>query len=155
MYKNRQYIYGPANINEIGLPAELENMDAALEWRRNGKAYFFKGDKYWRFSPVENIIDSGYPKSIAAAWRGVPESGIDDAVQWKNGKTYFFKGENYYAIDDYKIRVQEGYPRKVATYWMGCGSNGDVQIAPDRSAAYGILPNVVLFVVALGLAWLL
>ena len=40
-----------------GLPGDL---DAAFTWT-NGKTYFFKGDKYWRFSQIGKM-DRGYPK---------------------------------------------------------------------------------------------
>ena len=146
MYKNKDKIYGPADIKEIGLPEELANIDAALEWRRNGKTYFFKGSNYWRYDRTRGKIDDGYPRDISA-WRGIP-SDIDAAFQWKNGRSYFFKGSKYYAFDDDKVKVLEDtanpYPRDVASYWMGC-SNPLVEINPVGSA-YGLLPNLLVFI---------
>jgi alkaline phosphatase D len=50
-----------------------DGIDAAGLWP-NGKAYFFKDDKYVRYSflPVEGV-DAGYPKPIAGHWPGLEE----------------------------------------------------------------------------------
>ena len=147
MFVNKDPFYGPGHISEINLPEELTDVDAALQWSRNGKIYFFKGSNYWRYDNQK--IEDGYPRHIGA-WRGLP-SDINAAFQWKNGRSYFFKGNRYYAFDDYRVRVLESsenpYPRDVASYWMGC-SNPDVKLEPDtRGSAHGLIPNlVVLFV---------
>ena len=150
VYKNKERLYGPADISELNLPEELANLDAALEWRRNGKLYFFKGTQYWRYDKTRNKIDDGYPRDISKAWRGIPYN-IDAAFQWKNGRSYFFQGNKYYAFDDYSVKVLEvsdnPYPRDVAAYWMGC-TNPEVIINPVlEGSAYGLLPNVLVFIV--------
>ena len=133
-------------------------MDAALEWTRNGKVYFFKGKKYWRYDKTRNEIDDDYPRDITV-WEGIPEK-IDAVFQWKNGISYFFKGNEYYAFDDNKLKVLEvdeskekPYPRDLGTYWMGC-SEQKVVISPDRSAAYGVLPNAFMFALTVFLTWI-
>ena len=123
LYINRLHHRGPNRISYIKLPSELENMDAAFHWQRDGNLYFFKRDKYWKSNGLRGI-DPDFPKDINTTWRGVPESGIEAVFQWKNDKIYFFKGEDCYAFDEHNMRVQEGYPCKVATHWMGCVSNG-------------------------------
>lgn len=144
-------------MSELNLPQELADMDAALEWKRNGKTYFFKGSKYWRYDRTRSKIDDGYPRDISV-WKGIP-SDVDAAFQWKNGRSYFFQGNKYYAFDDYKVTVLEDndnpYPRDVATYWMGC-TNPEVKIDPvQEGSAYGLLPNVFVFIVCFVTTWLL
>lgn len=99
-------------------------------------------------------MDSGYPRDISV-WRGVPYD-IDAAFQWTNGRSYFFKGSKYYAYDDARVKLLEDdrnpYPRDVASYWMGC-SNPDVEINPIGSA-FGLLPNLFLFMASLLITWL-
>ena len=156
MYINKERKYGPADISELGLPEELANMDAALEWRRNGKTYFFKGSKYWRYDRTRGKIDEGYPRDIKV-WERIPND-IDAAFQWKNGRSYFFKGDKYYAFDDNRVKVLEDsrnpYPRDVATYWMGC-TNPEVNIDPVGSGTtYGMLPNVLIFIACFFITWL-
>ena len=104
----------------MNLPSELQKMDAALEWPRNGKAYFFKGDKYWRYNIARNKIDPGYPRKMRHAWKGVPATGLDDAILWNDGKVYFFKGEGYFGFDYQKVRVRKNYPRSISSDWFGC-----------------------------------
>ena len=104
------------SITQFGLPMELANMDAAFIWERNGRTYFFKGDKYWRF--YGSKIDYGYPRSISV-WKGLPQR-IDAAMKWRNGKSYFFAGPKYYRFDDFNVRVEAGYPKSIALKWMRC-----------------------------------
>lgn len=139
---------GPAHISDLNLPDDLIGMDAAVEWPGNGRTYFFKGDRYWRYgSWYSKRLDPGYPKKISAAWLGVPD-GLNAALQWKNGKTYFLKGRQYYALRRRgRPRVASGYPKDISTYWMGCSAEGLTKgkISPGRSSALTVLPNILVF----------
>lgn len=146
VFNNRTIDEGPLPITKLNLPSELANMDAALEWGRNGRLYLFKGDKYWRYNYEDKSIDAGYPRQITGPWGDLP-GHIEAAVQWKNGKSYFFKGTKYYSLDDKLIKVETGYPRDIGTYWMACSPEGLTggKTSPGQSSAYVILPNVLLF----------
>ena len=79
------------------------DLDAAL-MHDNGKVYFFKGNQYVRFTNVGEGVDSGYPRSIAGNWPGVPvsfQSDLDSALMRDNGRIYLFKGSDY-------IRLSKG-----------------------------------------------
>ena len=95
---------------------DLKDMDAAFVWGRNSRAYFFKGDKYWRYSGRR--VDYGYPKSISV-WKGLPAK-IDAAMKWRNGKSYFFAGSTYYRFDDWELQIEADYPKSIALKWMRC-----------------------------------
>lgn len=41
----------PQRISHLGLPSDLERIDAALSFRKNKKTYLFSGDKFWRLAP--------------------------------------------------------------------------------------------------------
>ena len=107
---------GPRDFNQYGLPMDLKDMDAAFVWGRNSRTYFFKGDKYWRYSGHK--IDYGYPKSTSV-WKGLP-ANIDGAMKWRNGKTYFFAGSTYYRLDDWAVQIEADYPKSIALKWMRC-----------------------------------
>ena len=73
------------------------NLDASFTWT-NGKTYFFKGSKYWRFSAFGKL-DRGYPKPLDKGFSGIP-SNVDAAMVWpENDKIYFFKGSKYWKFD--------------------------------------------------------
>lgn len=38
----------PKPLDELGLPASLEKLDAAMVWGHNGKTYFYSGTMYWK-----------------------------------------------------------------------------------------------------------
>lgn len=102
-----------------------DGIDAGVVWP-NGKAYFFKGKQYIRYTmdPANEGTDAGYPKPILGNWNGLAEAfpdGIDGGVVWPNGKAYFFKGNQYvrYSIDPANEGVDPGYPRPIQGNWKG------------------------------------
>lgn len=87
----------PMEISEgfTGIP---DNIDAATVWTGNGKIYFYKGTKFWRFDPASKPpVRSNYPKRIQN-WEGIPNH-INAAVTYK-GFTYFFQDNAYYRFND-------------------------------------------------------
>ena len=84
-------------------------MDSAFIWGGNGKIYFFKGSKYWKFDPnkMERPVPSGYPRDISN-W-DLPNN-IDGAIQWSNGYSYFFKRGQYYRFNDRRFKVDDADP---------------------------------------------
>ncbi len=106
--------------NWPGLPASFSSgIEAALWSGTNNKIYFFKGNQYVRIDPLNGWnMDSGYPKNINSAWKGMPStfnSGINAAL-W-NGKSsniYFFKGSQYLKIlPNNNWTMEKGYPREI------------------------------------------
>jgi hypothetical protein len=89
----------PIAGNWKGFPASFATgIDAAVAWKDNKKAYFFKGSEYIRFDIAADKTDSGYPLPITGNWKGWPASfaaGVDTGILWNNGIAYFFK-DNFY-----------------------------------------------------------
>lgn len=103
-------------------PGVPSNLDAAFVWSGNGKPYFFKDDKYYRFTRG-SMVDAGFPRSIAA-WKGLPKK-IDAAFSNRgNSRTYFFSGANFYRFHDIDFKVDAGYPKKTGDVWLACNSMG-------------------------------
>lgn len=106
--------------------AFLPPIDAAVVWN-NGKAYFFKGDKYVRYTMGSpEGADSGYPKKIKGPWTADPPSpslwylDIDAAIVWNKDTAYFFKGDEFikYALGPSE-GAEKGYPQKIKGNWPG------------------------------------
>lgn len=38
----------PKKLSSLGLPSDLQHIDAAFNFRKNKKTYLFAGDKFWR-----------------------------------------------------------------------------------------------------------
>lgn len=38
----------PKRLSSLGLPSDLQHIDAAFNFRKNKKTYLFAGDKFWR-----------------------------------------------------------------------------------------------------------
>lgn len=92
----------PKEISDgfTGIP---DHIDAATVWTGNGKIYFYKGAKFWRFDPASKPpVRSNYPKLIQN-WQGIPNH-INSAVTYK-GYTYFFQDNAYYRFNDRTFRV--------------------------------------------------
>ncbi|ODM96441.1 Matrix metalloproteinase-19 [Orchesella cincta] len=127
--------------NFLGVPNHL---DASTVWSWNNMVYFFKNNRYWRYSfehprkLVETGIiskqrvsngkikvikqnASGYPRRIATNWPGIPEFGIEDAFLAPNNRTYFFKeGEYWQFHDPDSDQEAASYPRPSTSWWFGC-----------------------------------
>ncbi|OXU31482.1 hypothetical protein TSAR_017006 [Trichomalopsis sarcophagae] len=108
----------PKPLTALGLPPDLEKIDAAMVWGYNKKTYFFSGSMYWRFDENVNHVELDYPRDISM-FAGVGPN-IDTVFQWKNGTTYFFKGKHFWQFDDMRMRVAHKKPKSSAHYWMGC-----------------------------------
>lgn len=102
--KNKKSCFIKLNIAYIGFTGIPDNIDAALVWSGNGKIYFYKGSKFWRFDPAQRPpVKSTYPKPLSN-WEGVPNN-IDAALHYTNGYTYFFKDGAYYRFNDRTFSV--------------------------------------------------
>lgn len=107
-----------------GAPVFAEGeADTQVVWN-NGKAYVFQGNGYTRYDLASRRPDPGYPRYIAANWRGLFASDIDAAVMWNNGKAYFFKGSDYIRYDVAADRADPGYPKRIADHWPGLFPEG-------------------------------
>ena len=81
------------SINDFDFPFYVKKIDAAFTYGPLKNTYFFTDDLYWRYNEVKCKMDHGYPRKIAAVWKGLP-SKIDSAFTWLDGRTYFFKGKS-------------------------------------------------------------
>jgi matrix metalloproteinase-14 (membrane-inserted) len=48
-FSNMQPLPGYPKSIQAGFPGIPANLDAAFVWSGNGKIYFFKGEKFWKF----------------------------------------------------------------------------------------------------------
>lgn len=94
-----------------------QSYDAAI-LHPNGRAYFFKGDKYYRFNFASDKVDK-VGTINADGWQDLPNN-IDAAILHPNGKAYFFKDDRYYRFNFGSDKVD-----RVATIgadgWSGLG----------------------------------
>lgn len=100
---------------------------AAVNWG-NGKAYFFKGNRYLRYDIAGDQVDDGFPMSIADGWPGFHDAGFDSevnaAVNWGDGKAYFFQADKYLRYDLAADKADDGYPRSIAEGWPSLARAG-------------------------------
>ena len=96
-------------------------IDACVVWT-NGRAYFFRGDRYLRFDIASDRVDQD-PRLTREFWGGWPQSwwegSIQGAVAHGAQWIYFFRGSEYLRYDMIADRVSDGYPRPIAGNWPG------------------------------------
>lgn len=144
----------PRPLTNLGLPASLTHVDAAMVWGHNGKTYFFSGDQYWRYDEFDRSVEFDYPRHIRM-WRGVPH-GVDAAFQHTDGQTYFFKGQKFWRFNDRRMHI---YNRtQHVGEWFGCpvakASYADEHSALSSNAVFTLVSTPLLILVtALTLAF--
>lgn len=108
----------PRKLTNLGLPPDVQRVDAAFNWSKNKKTYIFVKDQFWRFNEVKKKMDPGFPKLIADAWNGVPDD-LDAVLQFNNdGHTYFFKDWYNLKLDDSSLKIVK--VGSVKKDWLAC-----------------------------------
>uniref|UniRef100_UPI00398F4A73 matrix metalloproteinase-17-like n=1 Tax=Pristiophorus japonicus TaxID=55135 RepID=UPI00398F4A73 len=164
---NRYWVFTDTQV-EQGYPQYISNfglsvpsIDAAFLWAHNGKTYFFKGDKFWRYDEQQRKMDTGYPKKVSL-WKGIPPD-LDDIMGWNDGATYFFKGRGYWKMKGGEIEVETTDSSSTHRDWMHCHVPTEAPRPPgagdpsgrgcscplDRNQAGVVTSSVLLLLVAL------
>jgi len=101
----------------------LDRTDAGLYWgyhygQKRRKAYFFRGDEYFRYDVKDERNDYESPLKTREYWPGWPDhwQKVSAAVDWGNGKVYFFSGSEYLRYDKFSESVDKGYPRPLSGF---------------------------------------
>lgn len=108
----------PRPISEYGFGENVEKVDAAMVWSKNGHTYLFSGSEFIRYN-ADGLKDANYPMNLSEKWHGIPNN-IDAAISIANGNTYFFKGDLYWLYNNYWIRPENGYPQRTSFNLFGC-----------------------------------
>ena len=123
-------------LEKVAIPDAIEGIDAALLWN-NGKAFFFKGERFIQYDVMGKKADDGFPLSINQGWSGIWDTGIDAAMVYNNDKAYFFKEEKYIRYDIATHCMDSGYPRKIADGWKNVWADGiDAAVMWNNGKAY-------------------
>jgi hypothetical protein len=101
----------------------LDRVDACYH-NAKGKAYFFRGNQYWRYDIAADSFGAGFPKPIAGNWTGPFPADIDGVINHGNGKAYFFRGSEHLRYDLTADKADAGYPLPIAGNWPGVFASG-------------------------------
>ncbi|XP_060090870.1 stromelysin-1-like [Heteronotia binoei] len=104
----------PKNIQSLGFPADVSNIDAVLFNANERRTYFFVSDKYWSYNEGSQTLERR-PKWIRNDFPGI-EGQVDAAFQY-NGILYFFIGANQYEFNPNSRRVTQVTK---ANSWFSC-----------------------------------
>lgn len=115
-------IRGPLSLQKSWpqLPAAVE---AAAVSEKEGKFYFFRGGRCWRYTGSQ--LDIGYPMKVKKM--GLPRHP-DAAFYFPPlGHLVIFKGSKYFVLNEETMQVEQYYPRTLSD-WKGIpvGINGVV-----------------------------
>jgi hypothetical protein len=95
------------------------DVDSAVIWPTNGKAYLFSAGEYVRYDvDADKVDEPGYPAPIGNGWNGL-WAPAGACVVWPNNKAYFLRGDKYVRYDIATDRVDAGYPKPIVGNWPG------------------------------------
>lgn len=101
----------PKPLTALGLPEELDYVDAATVWGHNSKTYIFSGTLYWRYDDETERMELDYPRDMAI-WRGVGNN-INAAFQWHDGKCTYSSSSCLFVYTVYVVKTKSGINRHV------------------------------------------
>ncbi|XP_029729341.2 72 kDa type IV collagenase-like [Aedes albopictus] len=104
-----------------GLPG---NIDAAFRYP-DGRVYFFKGDRFWRYRG--NRLDAGYPRRISEGFPGLPNN-IDGAFVDSRNKIFALKQNKYWVYNS-----NEDTTPSFALSSLGLPRNVDAAVGTGKS----------------------
>lgn len=111
----------------------LLKLDAAL-LHPNGKAYFFRGDKYHRFNFQSDMVDKTGTIGVDG-WKGVGHPIAAALLHPTNGKAYFFRGTKYRVFDFKEEKVVREAEIGVGG-WKGVTHPIDAALVHPNGKAY-------------------
>ncbi|XP_048868879.1 matrix metalloproteinase-25-like [Brienomyrus brachyistius] len=98
----------------------VQRVEAAFVWARNGKTYLFSNGEFWGFDDERQIgrnMDGQYPRKTTL-WKGVPFDP-DGVISWGDD-LYFFKGNSYWILKNGEMNHEAIISKSVAVDWMKC-----------------------------------
>jgi hypothetical protein len=132
----------PLSLTGWGLTGGFATgVDAALNGQgpREGKAYFFKGNKYVRYDWKTEKIDAGYPKPLGFGLKDAFATSVDAALNGQAGnagKAYFFKGNQFVRYDWKTGKLDPGYPQPLSSWGLPSGFSSAVDAAISGQAGF-------------------
>lgn len=110
------------------LPAFIE---AAAVSGSDGKFYFFKGGRCWRYKGSR--LEAGFPRKCSD--HGLPRHP-DTALYFQPlGHLVIFKGDKYYVFNEKSLTVEPYYPRSLQD-WKGVPHNTNAALNHPNGSIY-------------------
>ena len=69
-------------LQDIGIPSDIDHIDAAFVWGLNDMTYLVSGRMYWRYDDKIGGVQRDYPRDMSM-WQGVPVP-VDSAFSSKD-----------------------------------------------------------------------
>ncbi|XP_068121465.1 matrix metalloproteinase-28 [Hyperolius riggenbachi] len=111
-----------------GLPPFIE---AAVVSGSDGKFYFFKGGKCWRYRNAR--LDVGFPKKCSE--NGLPRHP-DTALYFQPlGRLVIFKEKKYFVLNEESMTVEPYYPRSIQD-WNGVPHSTNAALTHPNGSVY-------------------
>ncbi|XP_073526664.1 matrix metalloproteinase-28 isoform X2 [Phyllobates terribilis] len=110
------------------LPAFIE---AAAVSGSDGKFYFFKGGRCWRYKGSR--LEAGFPRKCSD--QGLPRHPDTALYFHPLGHLVIFKGDKYYVFNEKSLTVEPYYPRSLQD-WKGVPHNTNAALYHPNGSIY-------------------
>jgi len=120
----------PKPLTDIGLPANVPRVDAALNWWRSKdrkRSYFFVGEEYYRYSELNPGIPKRYPKPANVWHRTFRRISAAVADPDRKRTSLFFIDDQVIKLNNYKFTIEKQFALDV---FLNCRSDNSDNTRP-------------------------
>jgi len=76
-------------LTDLGLPWDIDRIDAAFVWGHNRRTYLISGSMYWKLDDYSRKVETHtYPRDMSM-WAGIPVP-VDSAFTHSDGNLFQF-----------------------------------------------------------------
>lgn len=136
------------SLTDLGLPEEVDRVDAAFVWPRDNRTYLVVGDQLWRLNSSGGGVEGDSLRMRFNRDSKIREP-IDAAFKDLKGNVYFLQGDYFWAVKDLVNMTTSPRQLRNESVVFGCNRETKTEMSPLRNVSVRIRTPQLAFLTAL------